>query len=75
MHTNLKPIHNMYTISKPMHNMHANLKSIHNMHTNLKPIRDIKIIIQNDGVMFIYGMNLFFCHQKVTSNKFLAESH
>ena len=55
--------------------MDANLKTIHNMHTNLKPILDIKILIQNDGVMFIYGMNLFFCHQKVTSNEFLAESH
>ena len=66
----------MYTNLKPIHNMDANLKTIHNMHTNLKPILDIKILIQNDGVMFIYGMNLFFfCHQKVTSNKFLAESH
>ena len=58
--TNLKPIHNMYTNLKPIHNMDANLKTIHNMHTNLKPILDIKILIQNDGVMFIYGMNLFF---------------
>ena len=65
----------MYTNLKPIHNMHANLKPIHNMHTNLKPILDIKILIQNNGVIFIYGMNLFFCYQKVTSNKFLAESH
>ena len=57
----------MYTNLKPIHNMDANLKTIHNMHTNLKPILDVKILIQNDGVMFIYGMNLFFLPPK--SNK------
>ena len=67
MYTNLKPIHNMHTNLIPIH--------IHNMHTNLKPIRDIKIPIQSNGVMLIYRMNHFFCHRKVTSNKFLTESH
>ena len=55
----------MYTNLKPIHNMCTNLKPIDNMHTNLKPIRDIKILIQNNGVMFIYGMNHFFLPPKI----------
>ena len=65
MHTNLKSIRNM----------HANLKSIRNMHANLKPTRNTKIHTQNNGMTFIYWINHFFYHQKVASNKFLAESY
>ena len=53
--------------------MHTNLKPIRNMHANVKPTRNIKIYTQN--MTFIYWINHFFYHQKVTSIKFLAESY